>query len=418
MENCTNNLQEEEEKTPLISIVIPIYNIEKYLPACLESIVNQTYRNLEIILVDDGSQDHCPQICDDYAERDERIKVIHKKNEKSLPATRLKGIELAQGSYVSFVDGDDWLEKDFYERAVKEIVLHNNDMICLKGYYKDYEDGRSNVHCLDKIEGYFDGKEDFEKKVFPNFVCLNEFYSTNIPITLVCYLFRKNLIEEAQCQVNSKIRIGEDMLCLWFCLLKAASISIINYAGYHYRQHDNSMMHTANEKEINLLKILFHDAVQAANHSQYNCSFLMRKLVYWIYFALMLSCYDVLLRKGQNCLFPYSKVKIRSKIIIYGAGVMGRQIKLALLNHKEEYEVVGWTDKGWKKYREQDKDIIAPDDIKKLNYDYIIIAVTRASTAREIKNELYNMKIPSQKIATIDSKLLVYENLPEEILGK
>lgn len=94
---------------PLISVIVPVYKVEKYLDECVESIVNQTYRNLEIILVDDGSPDNCPQMCDDWAKRDARIRVIHKEN-GGLSSARNAGLDVCTGEYISFIDSDDWLE--------------------------------------------------------------------------------------------------------------------------------------------------------------------------------------------------------------------------------------------------------------------------------------------------------------------
>ena len=105
---------------PMISVIVPIYNVEKYLARCVDSIVNQTYKNLEIILVDDGSPDRCPQMCDDYAEKDSRIKVIHKKN-GGLSDARNAGMAVATGEYISFIDSDDWIETSMFELLLNNI---------------------------------------------------------------------------------------------------------------------------------------------------------------------------------------------------------------------------------------------------------------------------------------------------------
>ena len=101
----------------LISVVLPIYNVEKYLNRCIKSIITQTYKNLEVILVDDGSPDHCPRICDEWAKKDARIKVIHKKNE-GLGMARNTGIENATGEYICFVDSDDYIAPDTIEKVI------------------------------------------------------------------------------------------------------------------------------------------------------------------------------------------------------------------------------------------------------------------------------------------------------------
>ena len=101
-----------------ISVIVPVYNVENYLRRCVDSIINQTYKNLEIILVDDGSPDNCPVICDEYAQKDSRIKVIHKEN-GGLSSARNCGMDMATGEYIGFVDGDDWIESDMYKFLIE-----------------------------------------------------------------------------------------------------------------------------------------------------------------------------------------------------------------------------------------------------------------------------------------------------------
>lgn len=114
-----------QQTNPKLSVIVPIYNVEPYLRQCLDSIVNQTYRNLEIILVDDGSPDNCGAICDEYAEKDERIFVVHKQN-GGLSAARNDGIARATGEWITFVDSDDWCDTDYYEQLFK--ALENEDL--------------------------------------------------------------------------------------------------------------------------------------------------------------------------------------------------------------------------------------------------------------------------------------------------
>lgn len=111
----------------LISVIVPIYKVEDYLEQCIDSIVNQTYKNLEIILVDDGSPDRCPQICDEYAAKDNRIKVIHQEN-GGLSAARNAGLDIATGEYIAFVDSDDWVEKEMYEHLMSLTLKYTVDV--------------------------------------------------------------------------------------------------------------------------------------------------------------------------------------------------------------------------------------------------------------------------------------------------
>ena len=113
-----------EKSNPFISIVVPIYNVEKYLKKCVESILNQTYKNFELILVDDGSPDRCGEICEDLKKKDLRIRVIHKEN-GGLSSARNAGIDVAKGEYIGFVDSDDYIEPFMYEKLVNAVVKDN-----------------------------------------------------------------------------------------------------------------------------------------------------------------------------------------------------------------------------------------------------------------------------------------------------
>lgn len=113
---------------PLVSVIVPIYNVEKYLPKCIESIMNQTLKEIEIILIDDGSTDRSGAIADEYGERDSRINIIHKKN-GGQGSARNKGIELANGYYIGFVDSDDWIDCDMYEKLYSKAISLKSDIV-------------------------------------------------------------------------------------------------------------------------------------------------------------------------------------------------------------------------------------------------------------------------------------------------
>ena len=123
-------------KTMKISVIIPVYKVEKYIDQCIESVINQTYDNLEIILIDDGSPDKCPQICDEYASKDERIIVIHKKN-GGLASARNIGLDAATGDLISFVDSDDWIDKEMYYKMVQLKEKHKSSIVCCEGIHTD-----------------------------------------------------------------------------------------------------------------------------------------------------------------------------------------------------------------------------------------------------------------------------------------
>ena len=143
-----------------ITIVIPVYKVEPYLRQCLDSVVNQTYRNLEIILIDDGSPDRCGEICDEYAANDPRIRVIHKSNE-GLAAARNDGIKAATGQWIAFVDSDDWCAPDYYEKLITAMDGQETDIFWAGGGLREYESGSKTIVSVGQ-RFYYDDKKSLD----------------------------------------------------------------------------------------------------------------------------------------------------------------------------------------------------------------------------------------------------------------
>ena len=147
------------EQDYLISIIIPVYNVEKYLRKCLDSIINQTYKKLEIILIDDGSTDNSGKICEEYAKKDDRIIVIHKEN-AGVSSARNRGIELANGKYIGFIDSDDWIEENMYETLYQNLLQFDVDISMCN--YSIIRNHKKTFHKHDLEDGILiDNKKEF-----------------------------------------------------------------------------------------------------------------------------------------------------------------------------------------------------------------------------------------------------------------
>ncbi len=208
---------------PLISVIIAIYNPGKYLRGCLDSIINQTYRNLEIILVDDGSTDDSLKICQEYAERDNRVIVHHKEN-SGVSATRNQGIRLAHGDYFSFIDSDDWLESDTYEYLINLIKEHNVDAVNYEHYITFPQN--ETVHKLAPDNyGLFDKRGAMKQLVYNVAFAWNK-------------LFSKKIIENVW--FDEEICRGEDSLFARQTFDNADSVWFDSKPLYHYVQSEES----------------------------------------------------------------------------------------------------------------------------------------------------------------------------------
>ena len=211
----------------LISIVVPIYNVERYLNECVESLLNQTYQNIEIILVDDGSSDNCGKMCDDYANKDERIKVIHKEN-GGLSDARNYGIDVATGKYIVFVDSDDYVDAKYIEELYNAIQI-NNTKVSQCNLLKVNDNGE-----VLKEVGYLDNqiknakdmiKDLYDGHAMDNIVVWNKMYAIE-------------LFDNLRYPVG---KIHEDEYTTYKILYDTNEIAVINECLYNYRQNENSI---------------------------------------------------------------------------------------------------------------------------------------------------------------------------------
>lgn len=221
----------------LISIIVPVYKVESYIRQCVESIINQSCRNLEIILVDDGSPDNCPEICEEYAKQDERIKVIHQEN-KGLIEARKSGLRAATGEYVCFVDGDDWIEPEMYSKIADAIDKHSPDCVITEFFYSYPDKEIPSKYCFNR-EVY--NREELENEVFPIMLFNGTYYNFGVYPNCWTKVFRKEILEKHLYSVDSRIRIGEDIAFTYPCLTECNCLSYIDLPLYHYRINQSSM---------------------------------------------------------------------------------------------------------------------------------------------------------------------------------
>lgn len=227
------------------SVIVPIYKIEKYLKRCIDSVLCQTYKDFELILVDDGSPDNCPKICDEYADKYPFIKVIHKKN-GGLVSARQAGIKIASGEYVFNLDGDDALLPNALECAKKIISETNADIVSLA--HKEYHNGNTKDMPNVLVPCGFYNKEDIEKIIYPHI--LSDKNMKNLFYFVWGKAIRRTLITPHQLNVSTKISLGEDICCMFPCYIEANSLYIDNTPVYLYTIRDDSLTTKFSTKQL------------------------------------------------------------------------------------------------------------------------------------------------------------------------
>jgi glycosyltransferase involved in cell wall biosynthesis len=232
---------------PYISIIVPVFNVEEYLSRCLETLINQTLREIEIIIIDDGSTDHSVEIIMHYAQNDLRIKVIKQENQ-GLSGARNSGLTIASGEYIGFVDSDDWVEKNMFETMYLVAKKDNSD-ICVCDYNIVYED-KVITNYLKLSDGYLQIEEDNLEKYWIENRC---------SVVVWNKIYKKSIIDEFSVFFESKLEIfSEDTLFNLYYILHTKVVSSIAGSYYNYFQRSNSIMNSTKpdflKKELNLVE--------------------------------------------------------------------------------------------------------------------------------------------------------------------
>lgn len=226
----------------ILSVIVPIYKVEAYIHQCIDSLVNQTAENIEIILVDDGSPDRCPAICDAYAERYAHVQVIHKKN-GGLVSARKCGALHAHGEYITFVDGDDWVAEDYFAALLSAAELYHPDAVCLTSFFRSSGDMDADKVTTEVFKGLYHRKK-LETEVFPQLLYQPPFFRFGITPSLWSKAIKRELLLRVLPNEPEDIRMGEDLAVTIPCMLAADSVYFLDICGYYYRQNPTSITHS------------------------------------------------------------------------------------------------------------------------------------------------------------------------------
>ncbi|MCI6919262.1 MAG: glycosyltransferase [Lachnospiraceae bacterium] len=372
----------------IVSIVVPIYNVDGYLEKCIESIRNQTYDNIQIVLVDDGSTDSSGVICDHFQALDGRIEVVHQEN-RGLVAARKAGLEICNGDYVGFVDGDDYIDPEMYSNLITYIEETEADIVH-SGYFKN--DNKDIVWGTVENSICELNVENTDKILHMLMAPINSVEL--ISASIWSKLYKRDVALRAYRIVPDEQSYGEDILFFCNALMQSEKIVIVNTAFYHYVLRNNSITHKIKRdiwfREYSLYKHLLEIFKENPQYRNYidimlarNLSFALRKMS-----GGKVRCYE----------YPDLEEFINKKVVIYGAGVVGQDIYTQFRLYKD-CNIVAWVDKAYNSYDLKYSEIYPIEILSSLDYDVVIIAVSNGNLAMEIFNGLLQMKIDKNKIA-------------------
>lgn len=388
-------------KEDLVSIIVPIYNIEQYLERCIESIINQVYKELEIVLVNDGSTDNSGAICDRYAVKDSRIRVIHKKN-GGLVSARKAGLEIATGQYIGFVDGDDYINEDMYQELVKNIKATDADFVH-SGYIN------KSGNCLYPENAIFDLEHGDVIESFLRDYILDHTSELRIIPCIWSKLFKAELIKSSYKFVPDTQSIGEDWISLLECIFQSKKISLLNFAAYHYTIRQGSLCHLNDINDF-LWQAGYYKALEATlkKYGYYE------KEKKWLD-AMLLSTIWTSMERRFPVDFAMSRFSFRNiglllgkRIVLYGAGEVGRDY-YSQISRYTNCRIVRWVDADFRNIYYDCTEIVGKDYLKSDDFDYLIIAIKNKKIAEKVKDILIKEDL-------VEASKILWEK-PEDICG-
>lgn len=269
--------------TPFLSIIVPVYNVESYLPCCLDSILAQTFTDFEILLVDDGSTDASGAICDDYAKKDARIRCFHKENGGHMSA-RQEGFRQALAKYVTFVDSDDWIDPAMYQTMCGAANETNADMVCCNCIAVTAE---KDIERQEFCEPGLYDHSMLEEFVYPGLLFRGSFFHYGISPNLWNKLFRKSLLNKYLFRVPLSLKMGEDGLAVYGCLLEASSVYFLPDTFYYYRSNHSSLTHTMDRGRLAENRLLFDTYDKLIDLTAHPC--MEQQLMYYYAYQCLLT---------------------------------------------------------------------------------------------------------------------------------
>lgn len=387
----------------LISIIVPVYNVSLYLNQCIQSIINQTYKDLQIILVDDGSTDGSSQICDDYAKRDSRIEVIHKSN-GGLVSARKAGIQIATGDYVGYVDGDDWIEPDMYEQMLDCMIANNVDIVETQYFI---EAGTQTKRMESKLQYGIHKTEN----LIPVMLCDKDFNECRMQPYVWSKLYKRELLIRHQLRVDECILCGEDMAVVYPYILDCENVYVLNYAGYHYVQRSNSMTNIVHEREKEQNKALIRYLKKIFNKNEKYAAIMLEQLNQYTKSMLLVRDINFF---DMNCekeiIKPFNDIDKNCLIAIYGAGRMGKNLYRYF--QQKGIRVVIWGDREYILYQQLGMPVASPDNVinAQKEYDKLIIAVSSQNIAKAIACFLRDKGLNEEKLMWLSEKFIDVKN--------
>lgn len=382
----------------LITVIVPIYNLDAYLYQCVKSILEQTYKHLEIILVDDGSTDNALEICEYFRKLDSRVTLIAKPN-GGLVSARKAGLNISTGKYVFYVDGDDWISNDCIEQYHELACAYDADIV-VGDYNRELLGNFVTVRNL--IEPGFYDRAQIEQYILPRMISSGDFFSHGLKTYSWGKLYKRSVILDLQNQIPDEVMLAEDAALIYPAVFNSQKVYISDITACNYRQRPNSILKSTNFdiNEFNRIAVAFQYLANFFKLSDDKYCLLRQLQSY--FFAL------VTIRSGGflGSINFYQKIKIfgdiapGSNLAIYNSGSFGQHV-YKQLRKNEFFKLVGWFDVDYKENNILNMNVDNPQDIYKYDFDYLLVPSFDRELSLQAAALLSKYKIDHSKIRTV-----------------
>ncbi len=383
---------------PLLSVIVPVYNTEKYLGRCLDSILRQSYDNLEVIIIDDGSTDGSYNIAKSYAKKDARIRLFLQMN-CGVTVARIQGIKNALGKWIGFVDSDDYIEPYMFELLTNCMANQKCDLVSAATY----------AHTLQGVvlvegDNYLPGLYiNLPEEIYPTMLHDFKIDFKGLRCQLFTKLFLAEILKGILDELDSRVFYEEDAMILYRYCLACSSIYIMHEPVYHYVHRRDSAQQETREGEADSFYYLFKNLAAAFQKSPYR-TLLMRQLYQHVLLKMEERIFHGLYGMNVSVLdvwdFNSYRQVFGKQVLVYGAGLCGKAFYKELLRRGYQKSIVAWVDKAPKEASAESIHRVEPvEAIRGKAYDYVAVAIKNKEKAQEAIKELQEKwSVPAEKI--------------------
>jgi hypothetical protein len=391
--NSVNRHDRMPTQEIVLTITVPAYNVGRYVEQCLQSLARQTYHDIEIIVVNDGSTDNTGEICDNAARYDARFRIIHQEN-KGLVAARKTALGYARGRYVGCVDGDDYVEPTYCETLIDAALRDDADLV-VAGHMRDYK-GNKHAYYPKLQAGVYEGQR--LSRLHQMYISAPPVFSHGISTYLWSKIYKTDLYAKYQLAVPDSFSMAEDAACIFPMIASSRKVSVTHACEYHYVQHQTSMLkRVAGSWEAEAKKVIEvcdHIRLQTVNHPL--AASIHEQIREYERHQLIARTGGVDVTADGVTIFGKFVPK-GSAVAVCNAGSLGQRV-VQRIRELNGISIIGWFDQDWEKYQADGLPVQSEDRIATCSADYFIVAATAGDYKTNAIATLRAIDVPDRQI--------------------